>query len=106
MANDLLAAVDLEDPAVPDVGNDDVAVGARVGIVRCVKEPGGRPEGVVVAVLPDHPAARDVDAIDDLVSLVVRHNRPPVTREERIDVRETLTLRQAAGPRELPEDPL
>ncbi len=105
MANDLLREVDLEDPAVADVGNDDVAVGERVGIVRRVKEPGGRPERVVVAILPDHLAARDIDAVDDLVRLVVGHDRPPVTREEGIVGREPLTLRQAAGPRELPQDP-
>src|SRR6478672_10030033 len=66
LADDLLGMRYLEDPAVPDVGDDDVTVRQRVGIVRSVQPARTRSRVIVPAVLPDDPSRRDVDADDDL----------------------------------------
>ena len=104
LAHDALVRGDLDDPAVADVGHEHVAVGQRIRVVGRVEVAGRRSRDPVVAVLPDHPARRDVDAQDDLEVLVVGGDGAPVGRDEGIVGAEGLAPGQAAGDREAPHD--
>ena len=95
----------LEDAAVQDVRDDDVAVRQRVRVVGVVEIACPSTRDAVMAVLPHDPARRDVDAVDDLVRLVVGYDRPPVGRDERVVGCEQLAAGQALRARELPQDP-
>ena len=57
LADDALPRRDLQDPAVPDIGDRDVAVGERVGVVGRVQVAVGGAGASVMAVLPDDLAA-------------------------------------------------
>ena len=93
MAHDPLGRVDLEDPAVADVGDDDVAVGERIGVVGRVQVAGARSRsGRSGRIARSTRRRRDVDAVDHLVALVVGDDRPAVGREERVVGREALAV--------------
>src|SRR5436190_7635699 len=106
LKDDPLGRADPADGAIADVGHRDVAVRQRVGVVRRVQVPRPRAWDVVVAVLPDDSPARDGDAVNDLVLLVVGDDRLAVWCEERVISREALTPRQAVRSWEAPQDPV
>ena len=95
LAGDGLLRRQLQDPAIPDVGDDDVPIGQRIGVVGRMEAIEGRATGVVAAVLPDHLPGRDIDPVDHLVRLVVRDDRLAVRRQEGVVGRKALAPRQA-----------
>ena len=103
LMDDVLVGRDLEDPAVLDVGHDDVAVRERVRIIRRMQLAAARTRSVEMAVLPDHLAGRNVDPGDDLVLLFVGDDGLAVRGDEGIIGRESLAWRQASSNREAPE---
>ena len=104
LPDDLLRRGDLDDPAVPDVGDDDVTVRQRVSVIGRVQPAGTRSRMVVPAVLPDDPPCRDVDADDHLMALFVCRDRLAVRRQECVIGREALAGRQAMRSGEPPVD--
>ncbi len=105
LAHDALARIDLEDPAVSDVGDHDVAVRERIGVIGRMQVTARSTRSVVDPVLPDDSSGPDVDPIDHLVRLVVRDDRSTVGRDEGVVGRERLAARQASVDRERPDRP-
>ena len=82
--HDAAARGQLDHPAVADVGDRDVAARELVGIVGRVQVAGRRAENARMAIPPEHLFALQRQLGQRVVELLVRHDRMPAGREERV----------------------
>ena len=82
LAHDMPVGRDLEDAAIPDVGNDDVAIGQDIGIVGAIEQ-ACRASGLPhLAILPDEFLAGVADDLDDMLVFEIDDDLRLVRREE------------------------